>query len=165
MFNCCELWNKWREVILLPHFGFCSMLVIDSIHVSLSATMSQDKLTRIAIVSNDKCKPKKCRQECRKSCPVVRMGKFKATLVLPHLLSFIFLFFERVHHLKTQPSGIFCAINYKQSFKFPQYCQKQNMSHEVWTVKILNLSAVSCKNRSLCHISRPPSGPRKPRKP
>ena len=37
--------------------------------------MSQDKLTRIAIVSSDKCKPKKCRQECRKSCPVVRMGK------------------------------------------------------------------------------------------
>jgi len=34
-----------------------------------------DKLTRIAIVSPDKCKPKKCRQECKKSCPVVRMGK------------------------------------------------------------------------------------------
>jgi len=35
----------------------------------------QDKLTRIAIVSTDKCKPKRCRQECKKSCPVVRMGK------------------------------------------------------------------------------------------
>ncbi|KAJ3309837.1 Fe-S cluster-binding ribosome biosynthesis protein [Boothiomyces sp. JEL0838] len=34
-----------------------------------------DKLTRIAIVSTDKCKPKKCRQECKKGCPVVRMGK------------------------------------------------------------------------------------------
>lgn len=34
-----------------------------------------DKLTRIAILSNDKCKPKRCRQECKKSCPVVRMGK------------------------------------------------------------------------------------------
>ncbi|OAV91994.1 ABC transporter E family member 2 [Puccinia triticina 1-1 BBBD Race 1] len=34
-----------------------------------------DKLTRIAIVSSDKCKPKKCKQECKKSCPVVRMGK------------------------------------------------------------------------------------------
>ncbi|KAK5675475.1 Fe-S cluster-binding ribosome biosynthesis protein [Elasticomyces elasticus] len=34
-----------------------------------------DKLTRIAIVSTDKCKPKKCRQECKKSCPVVRTGK------------------------------------------------------------------------------------------
>ncbi|KAJ1513650.1 Fe-S cluster-binding ribosome biosynthesis protein [Coelomomyces lativittatus] len=34
-----------------------------------------EKLTRIAIVSSDKCKPKKCRLECKKSCPVVRMGK------------------------------------------------------------------------------------------
>ncbi|KND02326.1 ABC transporter E family member 2 [Spizellomyces punctatus DAOM BR117] len=34
-----------------------------------------EKLTRIALVSTDKCKPKKCRQECKKSCPVVRMGK------------------------------------------------------------------------------------------
>lgn len=34
-----------------------------------------DKLTRVAIVNADKCKPKKCRQECKKSCPVVRMGK------------------------------------------------------------------------------------------
>jgi len=34
-----------------------------------------DRLTRIAIVSEAKCKPKKCRQECKKSCPVVRMGK------------------------------------------------------------------------------------------
>eukprot|EP00752_Nemacystus_decipiens_P014614 g13013.t1 len=32
-------------------------------------------LTRIAIVNKDKCKPKKCKQECKKSCPVVRMGK------------------------------------------------------------------------------------------
>lgn len=34
-----------------------------------------DKLTRIAIVNVDKCKPKKCRQECKRNCPVVRMGK------------------------------------------------------------------------------------------
>ncbi|MEW5308557.1 MAG: hypothetical protein WDW38_000507 [Sanguina aurantia] len=32
-------------------------------------------LTRIAIVSADRCKPKKCRQECKKSCPVVKVGK------------------------------------------------------------------------------------------
>jgi len=31
---------------------------------------------RIAIVSSDRCKPKKCRQECKKFCPVVRTGKF-----------------------------------------------------------------------------------------
>mmetsp|Transcript_14328 Transcript_14328/g.31097 ORF Transcript_14328/g.31097 Transcript_14328/m.31097 type:complete len:656 (+) Transcript_14328:80-2047(+) len=34
-----------------------------------------DHLTRIAIVKTEKCKPKKCRQECKKSCPVVKMGK------------------------------------------------------------------------------------------
>lgn len=32
-------------------------------------------MTRIAIVNEDRCKPKKCRQECKKSCPVVKTGK------------------------------------------------------------------------------------------
>jgi translation initiation factor RLI1 len=32
-------------------------------------------MTRIAIVNNDKCKPKKCRQECKRNCPVVSQGK------------------------------------------------------------------------------------------
>ncbi len=34
-----------------------------------------DGKNRIAIVNSDRCKPKKCRQECKKSCPVVRVGK------------------------------------------------------------------------------------------
>lgn len=42
--------------------------------------MGGDALTRIAIVSADKCKPKKCRQECRKGCPVVKMGTVKTLL-------------------------------------------------------------------------------------
>lgn len=37
--------------------------------------MADQRLTRIAIVNNDRCKPKKCRQECKKSCPVVKTGK------------------------------------------------------------------------------------------
>jgi ATP-binding cassette subfamily E protein 1 len=41
----------------------------------LRAAEETDKQTRIAIVNHDKCKPKRCRQECKKSCPVVRMGK------------------------------------------------------------------------------------------
>eukprot|EP01130_Rhizamoeba_saxonica_P009749 TRINITY_DN3978_c0_g1_i1.p1 TRINITY_DN3978_c0_g1~~TRINITY_DN3978_c0_g1_i1.p1 ORF type:complete len:607 (-),score=158.38 TRINITY_DN3978_c0_g1_i1:37-1857(-) len=36
--------------------------------------MEEGDKTRIAIVTKD-CKPKKCRQECRRSCPVNRMGK------------------------------------------------------------------------------------------
>lgn len=31
---------------------------------------------RIAIVNSDRCKPKKCKHECKKFCPVVRTGKF-----------------------------------------------------------------------------------------
>lgn len=34
-----------------------------------------ESLTRIAIVDDQKCKPKKCAQECQKFCPVVRMGE------------------------------------------------------------------------------------------
>lgn len=34
-----------------------------------------EKKLRIAIVSTDRCKPKKCKQECKKFCPVVRTGK------------------------------------------------------------------------------------------
>ncbi|GMI32474.1 hypothetical protein TrCOL_g1186 [Triparma columacea] len=34
-----------------------------------------EKLTRIAIVSAEKCKPKKCNHECKKSCPSVKLGK------------------------------------------------------------------------------------------
>ena len=36
---------------------------------------SGDKLDRIAIVAADRCRPKKCRQECKKACPVVKIGK------------------------------------------------------------------------------------------
>lgn len=36
---------------------------------------SEEHMTRIAIVNAEKCKPKKCHQECKKSCPVVKLGK------------------------------------------------------------------------------------------
>jgi len=38
-------------------------------------TKEEETLTRIAIVNAEKCKPSKCNLECKKSCPVVRMGK------------------------------------------------------------------------------------------
>ena len=34
-----------------------------------------DRLDRIAIIAADRCRPKKCRQECKKACPVVKIGK------------------------------------------------------------------------------------------
>ncbi|KAK9472356.1 P-loop containing nucleoside triphosphate hydrolase protein [Dipodascopsis tothii] len=48
-----------------------------------------DKLTRIAIINVDKCKPKKCRQECRKACPVVRTGKLCIEVTPESKIAFI----------------------------------------------------------------------------
>ena len=48
-----------------------------------------DALTRIAIVSPEKCKPKKCRQECKKSCPVVKLGKLCIEVGPKSKISFI----------------------------------------------------------------------------
>lgn len=48
-----------------------------------------DKLTRVAIVKDDKCKPKKCRQECKRSCPVVRLGKLCIEVTPNAKLAFI----------------------------------------------------------------------------
>ncbi|TID23863.1 hypothetical protein CANINC_003155 [Pichia inconspicua] len=48
-----------------------------------------DKSSRIAIVSADKCKPKKCRQECLKSCPVVKTGKLCIEVTPASKIAFI----------------------------------------------------------------------------
>ena len=40
-----------------------------------SGGSDDNKMTRIAIVNSSKCKPKKCNKECKKSCPVVKLGK------------------------------------------------------------------------------------------
>ena len=48
-----------------------------------------DKNTRIAIVSTDRCKPKKCKQECRKSCPVVKTGKLCIEVTPASKIAFI----------------------------------------------------------------------------
>jgi len=50
---------------------------------------TQDKLTRIAIVNTDRCKPKKCRQECKRSCPVVRQGKLCIEVLPTSKLAYI----------------------------------------------------------------------------
>ena len=44
-----------------------------------------DALTRIAIISGERCKPKKCNHECEKGCPVVMMGKVSAKLCFLYL--------------------------------------------------------------------------------
>lgn len=40
-----------------------------------AASSSEDDTTRIAIIEAERCKPKKCAQECKKGCPVVKLGK------------------------------------------------------------------------------------------
>jgi hypothetical protein len=45
----------------------------------IPTAMADEKLTRVAIINADKCKPKKCKQECKRSCPVVRMGTHRGS--------------------------------------------------------------------------------------
>ena len=49
----------------------------------------EENLTRIAIVAAEKCKPKKCNQECKKSCPVVKLGKLCIEVTPKSKLAFI----------------------------------------------------------------------------
>jgi len=50
---------------------------------------TEEEKLRIAIVSKDKCKPKKCRQECRRQCPVVRLGKLCIEVTPSSKIAFI----------------------------------------------------------------------------
>ena len=66
-FNFHKFWTKistWKK----KHFLRCKKQ-------TNKKKMDQPKLTRIAIVDGEKCKPKKCNLECKKNCPVVRVGK------------------------------------------------------------------------------------------
>ncbi|KAF3618317.1 hypothetical protein FXO38_33499 [Capsicum annuum] len=51
--------------------------------------MSNQRSTHISIVSADKCKPKKCRQECKKIFPVVRTSKLCIEVTAASKISFI----------------------------------------------------------------------------
>jgi ATP-binding cassette subfamily E protein 1 len=55
----------------------------------ISVGKMSERLQRIAIVNADKCKPKKCRQECKKSCPVVRTGKLCIEVTPESKIAFI----------------------------------------------------------------------------
>ena len=46
-------------------------------------------MTRIAIVGSEKCRPKKCHQECKKSCPVVKLGKLCIEVTNKSKIAFI----------------------------------------------------------------------------
>ncbi|WFD35027.1 Fe-S cluster-binding ribosome biosynthesis protein [Malassezia cuniculi] len=54
----------------------------------MAPTASQRE-ERIAIINSDKCKPSKCRQECKRSCPVVRMGRLCIEVAPTSKIAFI----------------------------------------------------------------------------
>lgn len=80
------------ELFFSPNFFFTNpQRCISSITMSKKQKDNKDeeKLTRIAIVEGDRCKPKKCRQECKKSCPVVRIGKLCIEVTPTDKIAFI----------------------------------------------------------------------------
>ena len=49
----------------------------------------EDTKLRIAIINPDKCKPQKCQLECKRICPVVRMGKLCIEVTRESKIAFI----------------------------------------------------------------------------
>ena len=67
-----------------------------------------ENLTRIAIVNDDKCKPKRCRQECKKSCPGEQdLGPMVLTSNCPFVCSGCFYLFVMAPRtgLESMPSN------------------------------------------------------------
>lgn len=54
-----------------------------------NANTTQGKLDRIAIVNQDRCKPKRCNQECKRLCPVVKSGKLCVEVTSSDKIAFI----------------------------------------------------------------------------
>jgi ATP-binding cassette subfamily E protein 1 len=57
--------------------------------VGKSDKEGEDVQSRIAIVSTERCRPKKCRQECKKSCPVVKLGKLCIEVTVKSKIAFV----------------------------------------------------------------------------
>jgi ATP-binding cassette subfamily E protein 1 len=55
----------------------------------VSKSGEEEAHTRIAIIASEKCRPKKCNQECKKSCPVVKLGKLCIEVTPKSKLAFI----------------------------------------------------------------------------
>ncbi len=78
-----------------------------------------DQLTRIAIVNTERCKPKKCRQECKKACPVVKLGKLCIEVGPKSKLAFIsepLCIGELVEVLKFRSVSVFSSSGFGFEF-------------------------------------------------
>ncbi|KAK2420210.1 ABC transporter E family member [Trifolium repens] len=73
LFLCSAGVVKLILVVFLLYLSFRNQ---SPFHIKHSLShLVVDNMTRIAVVNNDRCKPNKCRQECKKSCPIVSKGK------------------------------------------------------------------------------------------
>jgi NAD-dependent dihydropyrimidine dehydrogenase PreA subunit len=64
------------KLILVVFLLYLSFRNQSPFHIKHSLShLIVDNMTRIAVVNSDRCKPNKCRQECKKSCPIVSQGK------------------------------------------------------------------------------------------
>ena len=62
---------------MMGNFEIKFLFIFLNLNVETSQKMSSknSKLTRIAVVNADRCKPNKCNQECKNFCPVNRIGR------------------------------------------------------------------------------------------
>ena len=51
--------------------------------------LHKEEISRIAIINEDKCKPNKCNLECKKVCPVNKIGKLCIEVEPSSKLSYI----------------------------------------------------------------------------
>lgn len=101
----------------------------------------EDTNTRIAIINTSKCKPKKCNQECKKSCPVVKLGKLCIEVGPKSKLAFISeplcigaYFFRSCASIQGALVSLYCRrlryLRQEVSFRGHQYYQLAEGSGE-----------------------------------
>lgn len=79
-----------------------------------------DDKIRIAVVNPERCKPKKCRNECMRICPVVRMGMQRANACTDHVTS-----------IKTSLGKIECVVVTTVATISEELCNGCNMCVKV----------------------------------
>ena len=108
----------------------------------------EDRLTRIAIVDADKCKPKKCRQECKKSCPVVKMGTWNFLLTMVSFFLHDVTILDQLFHPRSGKLCIEVEPTSATSFISEALCIGCNICVKVFLIvfplKVRNIVPNSC---------------------
>lgn len=82
MLNLFKFSNKLEKLLKSLKYA-CYLLIC------LISNMDSDDKLRIAIINPDKCKPKKCKQECKKTCPINKTGKICIEVLPTSVICFI----------------------------------------------------------------------------